>query len=90
MKVWIVTPSFNQVDWLKRAVASVADQVVGNLQVHHHVQDGASTDGTVEWLKVYAEQQQLLASKAYSFSYESQSDEGMYVINRNWTSTARL
>lgn len=88
MKVWIVTPSFNQVDWLKRAVASVADQAGGNLQVHHHVQDGASTDGTAEWLKVYAEQQKLLASKAYSFSYESQSDEGMYhAINQGWNKT---
>ena len=56
MKVWIVTPSYNQVDWLKRAVASVADQAVDGLQVHHHVQDGTSTDGTVQFLKAYQEQ----------------------------------
>lgn len=46
----IVTPSFNSLGWLPLAVASVADQAGSELVVHHHVQDGQSTDGTPAWL----------------------------------------
>lgn len=79
MLFYIVTPSFNQLDFLMRCVASVRDQVSDEafkassveterssslndlngrdqLSVHHHVQDGASTDGTVEWLERYAQE----------------------------------
>jgi glycosyltransferase involved in cell wall biosynthesis len=47
MRFSIVTPSRNNSDWLKLCVASVADQGV---ELEHLVQDGASTDGTAEWL----------------------------------------
>ncbi|MDF7807629.1 glycosyltransferase [Pontiellaceae bacterium B12219] len=88
MKFWIVTPSYNQVDWLKRAVASVADQAMEGLEVHHHVQDGASTDGTVEWLKEYAAGNFSAGCPGYSFSYESAPDQGMYnAINMGWDKT---
>ena len=47
-KISIVTPSFNQSDWLRLAVASVADQ--NGIDVEHIVQDSASTDETKQWL----------------------------------------
>jgi glycosyltransferase involved in cell wall biosynthesis len=85
MKFWIVTPSFNQVEWLKRAVASVADQATDGLEVHHHVQDGASTDGAAEWLEEYAAGDPSAGRPGYSFSFESVPDEGMYhAINSGW------
>lgn len=85
MKFWIVTPSYNQVDWLKRAVASVADQAVDGLEVHHHVQDGASTDGSAEWLKKYEAGHRSGDRLGYSFSFESAPDDGMYhAINSGW------
>lgn len=112
MKCWIVTPSFNQLDWLKLCVASVADQAMEgmvdgsqSIEVHHHIQDGGSTDGTVEWLERYANEvrdrrvrhqefgigdneepnAQLLKPSAYSFSFSSEKDEGMYdAINKGW------
>ena len=31
MKFWIVTPSYNQLNWLQLCIASVADQVVGGM-----------------------------------------------------------
>jgi glycosyltransferase involved in cell wall biosynthesis len=69
MKFFIVTPSFNQLDWLKLCIASVADQVghdktdpdmpnsfpkASPLIVHHHIQDGGSNDGTKEFLAEHA------------------------------------
>ena len=87
MKFWIVTPSYNQMHWLKRAVKSVSDQAINGLQVHHHVQDGASTDGTKEWLADYAAEVGT-GGDGYSFSFESASDEGMYhAINQGWDKT---
>lgn len=46
--VSIITPSFQQSEWLKCCVASVADQV--GVRVEHIVQDAGSTDGTLAWL----------------------------------------
>jgi len=100
MQFTIITPSYNQVDHLRRCVASVRDQVgsqseqkseVGSqrsevrelISVHHHVQDGVSTDGTrgflldVDCLKLDGR------DKNYSFSFTSEADGGMYdAINK--------
>jgi len=45
----IITPSFNNLEWLKLCAASVADQQ--GVALEHLVQDAGSTDGTVDWLK---------------------------------------
>lgn len=47
MRFSIITPSRNNSEWLKLCVASVADQ---DIELEHLIQDGASTDGTLEWL----------------------------------------
>jgi glycosyltransferase involved in cell wall biosynthesis len=47
MKFSIITPSFRNSAWLKRCVASVADQGVA---LEHIVQDAGSDDGTLDWL----------------------------------------
>lgn len=101
MKFFVVTPSFNQLPFLKRCVASVRDQAseameqgAGSIAVHHHVQDGGSTDGTGEWLERYMQEvggqgpedgdlntENLTLNTAlsgYTFSYESTPDNGMY------------
>jgi glycosyltransferase involved in cell wall biosynthesis len=120
MKFFIITPSFNQLAYLKRCVASVADQVAPEaqrsedrcqmsgrltsdlrspiseseapLRVHHHIQDGGSTDGTVEWLERCAQKDGSPLSAqtadlrpptsdlcpAYTFSFSSERDAGMY------------
>jgi glycosyltransferase involved in cell wall biosynthesis len=45
----VITPSLNMLDYLKRCTLSIQDQQQVDLE--HIVVDGASTDGTQEWLK---------------------------------------
>ncbi|MFL2877206.1 MAG: glycosyltransferase [Pontiellaceae bacterium] len=78
MNFVIITPSYNQVEFLKRCIASVADQVSDEIFIHHHVQDGGSSDGTCEFLKDYARQIGSMVSRRYAFSYKRVSDNGMY------------
>lgn len=67
----VVTPSFNHSDWLKLCAASVADQGV---QLEHLVQDGGSTDGTLDWLLHHPSVQPSV-----------EQDTGMYdAINRGF------
>src|SRR5690349_18496013 len=51
-KVSVVTPSFNQVDYLTETLASIFDQRYPNLEVI--VIDGCSTDGSVEVIQSFA------------------------------------
>jgi glycosyltransferase involved in cell wall biosynthesis len=47
MRFSVITPSFQNSEWLKLCVASVADQGVEH---EHIVQDAGSNDGTLDWL----------------------------------------
>ena len=49
MKVSVVTPSFNQGQFIQRTLESVATQT--GAEIEHVVFDGGSTDDTVEVLK---------------------------------------
>lgn len=83
MKFYIVTPTFNSLSWLQRCVRSVADQVGQGVEVHHHVQDAASSDGTPAWLDVWLREH--ADTPGYCFTYESAKDAGMYdAINKAW------
>jgi glycosyltransferase involved in cell wall biosynthesis len=71
-------------------LASVRDQAQpGRISVHHHVQDAQSTDGTLEMLQEHAanlvKDGDAPVPPAYSFSYASERDGGMYdAINKGW------
>lgn len=83
MKFYIVTPTFNALEWLQCCVRSVADQAGEGVVVHHHVQDGGSGDGTVAWLEQWRAEHEDVTG--YTFTYESGRDSGMYdALNRAW------
>ena len=83
MKFYIVTPAYNALHWLQGCVRSVADQVGEGVEVHHHVQDGASKDATVAWLEAW--QQQHAHTPGYKLTFESAPDAGMYdALNKAW------
>lgn len=72
----VVTPSFNQLDWLRLAIASIADQ--DQVEYEHIVQDGGTT-GIEEFLRPQFEQ--LIERKRLKIFVEK--DAGMYdAINR--------
>lgn len=75
MKFTIITPSFNQLPYLKRCVASIADQK--DVRVEHVVIDGDSTDGTVGFLNGYVAKQPSTGN--YQLIFASETDGGMYV-----------
>jgi len=64
--VTIVTPSFNQGEFIEDTIISVKNQDYGN--VEHIVIDGNSTDGTVEILEEYED--------SYNLKWISEDDDG--------------
>ena len=69
-RIAIVTPSYNHARYLDATIDSVLSQNYPNL--HYHVQDGGSTDGTIERLKSYGDR----------LSWRSEPDRGQsHAIN---------
>ena len=88
MIIAIVTPCFNPGEYLLETIASVLRQS-GDFALQYHVQDGGSTDGSVEILESVVHELELnntaLQCQSLSFSYSSKRDRGMYdAINRGF------
>jgi glycosyltransferase involved in cell wall biosynthesis len=66
-KVSIIIPSYNKGKYIKETLQSIVDQNYSNLEVI--VQDGGSTDGSVNVIKSYSEKYDF-------FKWESKKDKG--------------
>jgi glycosyltransferase involved in cell wall biosynthesis len=64
MKITVVTPSYNQGDYIRKTIESVLNQNIEELE--YIVMDGGSTDGTVSILKEYGD----------SIIWKSEKDKG--------------
>lgn len=69
MKISVVTAVFNRVDTISDTIASVRSQSYEN--VEHIIQDGQSTDGTVERINTIAPDQTVLVSEPDSGIYDA-------------------
>jgi glycosyltransferase involved in cell wall biosynthesis len=78
-QIYICTPAYNSESTIEDTIKSIIKQK-GNFELFYHIQDGGSSDSTVDILKKY---QKLISSRTIDmpkihFSFDSSKDEGMY------------
>ena len=89
MIVLVVTPTKNIENYLTQTIYSVVSQA-GDFELYYHIQDGQSSDKTVEtirkWEQTLNDSESLYTRcSKISFSWSSEKDGGMYdAINRGF------
>ena len=85
MKFSIVTPSFNQYEFIERTIESVINQK-WNFEIECIVMDGWSTDWTIEILKKY--EKKLKWNDRIVFIRKSEKDKWQYDAINKWLKLA--
>lgn len=75
MKLSIVTINYNNIDGLRKTLASVASQTYHDIE--HIIIDGGSTDGAVDVIREYEENLHLTHSTIH-IQWISEKDKGIY------------
>jgi GT2 family glycosyltransferase/SAM-dependent methyltransferase len=79
--IYIATPCLNAVATIEQTILSIITQA-GDFVIRYHIQDGGSTDGTIDLLSRWKERIDKgvfpIQCKNIVFSYKSQPDNGMY------------
>ena len=88
MKFSIITPVYNGDKYIAETIESILSQK-GNFEIEYIIQDGGSTDGTLDIIKRYekllTEKQYPIKCRAISYQWFSQKDNGMYdAINKGF------
>lgn len=81
MKFSIVTPVYNSEKYIHETIESILSQD-GNFEIEYIIQDGVSTDGTLDIIRSYAERistgQYPIHCKNITFRFFSEKDNSMY------------
>lgn len=79
--IYVVTPCLNVDSTIDQTILSVLSQA-GDFSIRYHIQDGGSTDGTLEILEQWKHRLEgggfPILCKNIVFTYTSVPDEGMY------------
>jgi glycosyltransferase involved in cell wall biosynthesis/ubiquinone/menaquinone biosynthesis C-methylase UbiE len=80
--IYIITPCLNAVKTIDQTIMSVVNQA-GDFSIRYHIQDGDSTDGTIEKLEQWDKRLQVggsfpLMCNNVVFTYSSNPDKNMY------------
>lgn len=79
--IYVVTPCFNAAKTIDRTIISVISQA-GDFRLRYHIQDGGSTDGTVELIEAWKNRIRTNSfpkqCHGIHLTYSSEKDEGMY------------
>jgi glycosyltransferase involved in cell wall biosynthesis len=77
----IVTPSMNSAAFIHETILSVVQQA-GDFRIRYHVQDGGSSDGTIEilrrWSSLLRDGLFPVRCQGLEFSFSQEPDRGMY------------
>ena len=77
----IVTPSMNAAAFIDETILSVVQQP-GAFRIRYHVQDGGSSDGTIEilqrWSALLRDGRFPVRCRGVEFSFSQEADRGMY------------
>ena len=79
--IFVITPCLNVVDSIDKTILSVISQT-GDFFIRYHIQDGGSTDGTIDrlrdWEVLLSKPNPRVQCRGVTFTWSSEHDQGMY------------